>query len=136
MSDHGTRRTFLKHSAAAVAALQASAIAAGGRQGAGEVRLRHLRHPVRRSRTRSRTRCPICQDERQYVGHGGQKWTTLDEYKKTHKNVFTEEEAGPALDPPAAEGRDRPAGLPRPHDGGQPAVGLRAAPGRRDRRAR
>ena len=24
--------------------------------------------------------CPICQDERQYVGHGGQKWTTLDEY--------------------------------------------------------
>ncbi len=36
--------------------------------------------------------CPICQDERQYVGHGGQKWTTLDDYKKTHENVFTEEE--------------------------------------------
>src|SRR5690348_15496642 len=22
------------------------------------------------------TRCPICDDERQYVGHGGQRWTT------------------------------------------------------------
>lgn len=38
------------------------------------------------------TRCPICEDERQYVGHGGQKWTTLDEYRRTHKNVFVEEE--------------------------------------------
>jgi len=36
--------------------------------------------------------CPICLDERQYVGQGGQKWTTLDEYAKTHKNVFAEEE--------------------------------------------
>ena len=25
------------------------------------------------------TRCPICEDERQYVRQGGQKWTTLDE---------------------------------------------------------
>ena len=38
--------------------------------------------------------CPVCLDERQYVGHGGQKWTTLDEYRKTHKNVFAEEEPG------------------------------------------
>ncbi|MDY3559952.1 MBL fold metallo-hydrolase [Gemmata sp. JC673] len=38
--------------------------------------------------------CPICLDERQYVGHGGQRWTTLTEYAKTHKNVFTEEEPG------------------------------------------
>ena len=36
--------------------------------------------------------CPVCLDERQYVGHGGQKWATLDEYRKTHKNVFAEEE--------------------------------------------
>jgi hypothetical protein len=35
--------------------------------------------------------CPICLDERQYVGHSGQKWTTLNEYKKTHRNLFTEE---------------------------------------------
>jgi len=37
--------------------------------------------------------CPICQDERQYVGDSGQKWTTLDAYTKTRVNVFTEEEA-------------------------------------------
>lgn len=30
--------------------------------------------------------CPICEDERQYVGHQGQKWTTLTELKKDHKN--------------------------------------------------
>lgn len=36
--------------------------------------------------------CPICEDERQYVGHDGQMWTTLDDYHKTHKNVFHEEE--------------------------------------------
>jgi hypothetical protein len=38
--------------------------------------------------------CPVCLDERQYVGHGGQKWTTLEDYRKTHKNVFTKEEDG------------------------------------------
>jgi hypothetical protein len=36
--------------------------------------------------------CPICEDERQYVGHAGQQWTTLDGYRKTHKNVFAEQE--------------------------------------------
>jgi hypothetical protein len=38
--------------------------------------------------------CPICEDERQYVGHAGQQWTTLDGYRKTHKNVFTEQDLG------------------------------------------
>src|SRR3954454_20335901 len=37
-------------------------------------------------------RCPVCEDERQYVGHAGQQWTTLDAYRKTHKNVFAEQE--------------------------------------------
>ena len=36
--------------------------------------------------------CPICLDERQYLGPGGQAWTTLDDYRKTHENVFAEEE--------------------------------------------
>ncbi len=31
-------------------------------------------------------RCPICEDERQYVGHGGQAWTTLDELVRDHHN--------------------------------------------------
>jgi hypothetical protein len=38
--------------------------------------------------------CPICLDERQYVGPGGQKWTTLEELRRTHQNVFAEEEPG------------------------------------------
>lgn len=38
--------------------------------------------------------CPICEDERQYVGLNGQKWTTLDAIRLNHKNVFKEEEPG------------------------------------------
>lgn len=38
--------------------------------------------------------CPICEDERQYVGWGGQRFTTLDELKKRHRNLITEEEPG------------------------------------------
>jgi hypothetical protein len=36
--------------------------------------------------------CPICLDERQYVGHGGQKWTTLEDLRQAHKNAFAQEE--------------------------------------------
>ncbi|MCC7164796.1 MAG: MBL fold metallo-hydrolase [Anaerolineae bacterium] len=30
--------------------------------------------------------CPICDDERQYVGYGGQQWSTLDRLKRAHHN--------------------------------------------------
>jgi glyoxylase-like metal-dependent hydrolase (beta-lactamase superfamily II) len=36
--------------------------------------------------------CPICDDERQYVGQNGQQWTSLEELRGSHKNVFKEEE--------------------------------------------
>jgi glyoxylase-like metal-dependent hydrolase (beta-lactamase superfamily II) len=39
--------------------------------------------------------CAICEDERQYVGHGGQKWTTLKEMGATHRNQLDVE--GPEL---------------------------------------
>ena len=39
-------------------------------------------------------RCVVCEDERQYVGHAGQQWTTSGAYPKTHKNVIAEEEPG------------------------------------------
>ncbi len=39
--------------------------------------------------------CAICQDERQYVGWSGQYWTTLDELRRSHRNVIRSEE--PAL---------------------------------------
>ncbi|MGE5601992.1 MAG: MBL fold metallo-hydrolase [Nitrososphaerales archaeon] len=31
--------------------------------------------------------CPLCEDERQYVGPGGQQWTTLGELRATYHNV-------------------------------------------------
>ena len=38
--------------------------------------------------------CSICQDDRQYIGLDGQKWTTLDEMRASHKNVIEEDEPG------------------------------------------
>ena len=36
------------------------------------------------------SKCPVCTDERQYIGWDGQRWTTLDELKSTqHRNVIT-----------------------------------------------
>jgi hypothetical protein len=33
-------------------------------------------------------RCAVCEDERQYVGWSGQRWTTLAELRATHCNTF------------------------------------------------
>lgn len=38
--------------------------------------------------------CPICEDERQYVGHEGQRWTTLAELRRDHRNVVEAIEPG------------------------------------------
>jgi hypothetical protein len=38
--------------------------------------------------------CAICLDERQYVGHGGQRWTSLDELRAKHRADVREEEPG------------------------------------------
>ena len=37
------------------------------------------------------TKCPICEDERQFVGHRGQQWTTLERLAAEHQNRFEEE---------------------------------------------
>jgi hypothetical protein len=39
-------------------------------------------------------RCPICLDERQYVGHDGQRWTTLAEVATSHQARIEELEPG------------------------------------------
>jgi hypothetical protein len=39
-------------------------------------------------------RCPICLDERQYVGHGGQRWTTLAELAASHATRIEKLEPG------------------------------------------
>jgi len=38
--------------------------------------------------------CPICDDERQYVGLNGQEWISIDELRKAHRNVLFEEGEG------------------------------------------
>lgn len=38
--------------------------------------------------------CPICEDERQYVGPNGQQWTTLAALQATHQNVIASLEPG------------------------------------------
>ena len=38
--------------------------------------------------------CPICLDERQYVGHDGQLWTTMAELARDHANRIEEVEPG------------------------------------------
>ena len=35
--------------------------------------------------------CPICRDERQFIGHQGQEWISLEHLQKTHRNVFFQE---------------------------------------------
>ena len=37
--------------------------------------------------------CPICEDERQYVGWNGQRWTTLEDLRRDHSNRI-EDDAG------------------------------------------
>jgi glyoxylase-like metal-dependent hydrolase (beta-lactamase superfamily II) len=39
-------------------------------------------------------RCAICEDERQYVGWDGQRWTTLEELRRAHRAELREEEPG------------------------------------------
>ncbi len=39
-------------------------------------------------------RCAICEDERQYIGWGGQLWTTLDALQSDHTNRIHTEEPG------------------------------------------
>ena len=87
-----SRRTFIRQSAAATLGLASAGASAK------DAEMKHficVTCGIQFGATaREPDGCPVCQDERQYVGHGGQKWTTLDEYRKTHRNVFTKEEEG------------------------------------------
>nr|BBH89795.1 hypothetical protein KTC_45460 [Thermosporothrix sp. COM3] len=39
--------------------------------------------------------CPVCEDDRQYVGYNGQQWTTIEELRaKGHQNKIVEHEPG------------------------------------------
>ena len=52
--------------------------------------------------------CPICEDERQYIGWGGQQWTALHDLRAGHHNVVKELEprlTGIGTDPSFAIGQ-------------------------------
>jgi hypothetical protein len=52
--------------------------------------------------------CPICLDERQYVGPGGQRWTTSEEFREAHHSRVDEIEPeliGVGVDPSVAIGQ-------------------------------
>jgi hypothetical protein len=52
--------------------------------------------------------CPICVDERQYVGWGGQQWTTMPELAAEHAVVLRDEEpdlVGVGVEPAVAIGQ-------------------------------
>ncbi|MFT4036856.1 MAG: hypothetical protein QM692_01650 [Thermomicrobiales bacterium] len=38
--------------------------------------------------------CPICDDDRQYIGQAGQEWTSLDALRREHRNAITPIEDG------------------------------------------
>ncbi len=38
--------------------------------------------------------CPICEDERQFVGLQGQQWTTFEQLQKSHRNTLYQEGEG------------------------------------------
>ncbi len=37
------------------------------------------------------SRCPICEDERQFVRHTGQEWTTLEQLRTNHHSRIEDE---------------------------------------------
>jgi len=39
-------------------------------------------------------RCPICEDERQFVGHSGQEWIPFEKLERKFRNVFFQEGPG------------------------------------------
>jgi hypothetical protein len=92
MPNDPSRRTFLKQSAAAVAlpaALSAATSAA--------TKQHYICVTCGMQYAESDgppSACRICDDERQYVGWEGQKWTTLPEMQGKFKNALREEESG------------------------------------------
>jgi hypothetical protein len=47
-----------------------------------------------RDTTSPPSNCPICEDERQYIGANGQQWTTLAELQQSHHNTIKSHEEG------------------------------------------
>jgi hypothetical protein len=99
MGQDKTRRTFMKDcstSAATLVALSATQPNAGAVEepAAGTPYLCITCGTQFSESARPPARCPICEDERQYVHPDGQQWTTLEQLRSSHKNTIKQEEAG------------------------------------------
>jgi hypothetical protein len=93
MSERRTRRSFLKRSAAAALALEATALTVAADS---KTRARYIcvTCGIQFKETDGPPKhCPICEDERQYVGWNGQQWTTLADMKGKFRNEIKKEEA-------------------------------------------
>lgn len=89
MNDHGTRRTFLQQSAVAVTGLRAA------EGGMGKAKYVCVTCGIQYAETDGPPKaCPVCDDERQYVGWDGQRWTTLKQMQGKYRNVLKEEAPG------------------------------------------
>jgi hypothetical protein len=96
MSQEKTRRTFIQDcstSAAALVALSATQPVAGA-EARGTSYLCITCGTQFAESAQPPAHCPICEDERQYVNPDGQKWTTLEDLRASHKNVIKQEEPG------------------------------------------
>jgi hypothetical protein len=88
-----TRRTFLKHSAAVLAATQTTALALAEDRKA-KARYICVTCGIQFKETAGPPKtCPVCEDERQYVGWNGQQWTTLEDMQGKFRNTIKQEEA-------------------------------------------
>jgi hypothetical protein len=88
MSERDTRRGFLKHTAAAAVAGGAAAEGAAKR---GRYICVTCGMQYKESDGPPKS-CPVCDDERQYVGWDGQRWTTLEEMRGKYRNFIKQEE--------------------------------------------
>ena len=104
MSGKKTRRTFIKHCSTSAAGLMA--LAASEAEGAAGTQTAEKQSAVGTpficvtcgtqfsESEKPPAGCAICLDERQYVNPDGQKWTTLEALRSSHKNIIKQEEPG------------------------------------------
>jgi hypothetical protein len=90
-----TRRTFMKDCSTSAAALATLATTARGGETVDQTPFICVTCGTQFPESaQPPDRCAICDDERQYVPPEGQKWTTMEALRSSHRNLIKQEEAG------------------------------------------
>src|SRR6516225_5267937 len=93
MNTPRTRRTFMRETTVAAAALSSLTTASSASAAPeGTAYLCVTCGTQFAESIRPPEHCAICEDERQYVGPDGQEWTTLEKIRSSHKNTIKKEE--------------------------------------------